>query len=330
MSLARPTLDGRARGESRLTIVRHHRVYADQERPLYRLGVAASVFTDQVEMLRALGLGPLTVTEGLERLSEGAPGHWVAMTFDDGYADNVERALPILTRSRARATFFLTAGLIDARRAPWWDRVAHALVNAPAGTFDWVWEDGRLQLELAQRGRRRSLDMVLRQLRVGPAEQEARIASLEAALGVVSEAPCELATWEQADRLVAAGMEVGAHTLTHPFLDRLDPAEQSREIGGSVARIAERLGVRPDGIAYPGGAFDAGSIAAARAAGLHYAVTTRAGVNRSGAPRFELRRRGFDEGMCLAPNGHFSRRLARAELEGAFDGLRGARSGASA
>src|SRR5262249_24764639 len=117
--------------------------------------------------------------------------------------------------------------------------------------------------------------------------------------------------------------EIGAHTLTHPFLDRLDAAEQSREIGGSVRVIAERLGVAVVGLAYPGGAFDAASITAARGARLAYAVTTRAGSNRPGAPAFELRRRGFDEGMCLGPGGHFSTRLARAELEGAFDGLRG-------
>jgi peptidoglycan/xylan/chitin deacetylase (PgdA/CDA1 family) len=120
-------------------------------------------------------------------------------------------------------------------------------------------------------------------------------------------------------------MEVGAHTLTHPFLDRLGEAEQRHEIGGSVQRIEERLGIEVAGLAYPGGAFDPHSVAAASASGLRYAVTTLAGDNDSSSPRFELKRRGFDEGMCLGPDGRFSRRLARAELEGAFDGLRRAR-----
>jgi peptidoglycan/xylan/chitin deacetylase (PgdA/CDA1 family) len=321
MSLA---LGGGGRGgAARLTILRHHRVYAEGERPLYRLGVSERVLGAQVEMLRALRLGPLTVAEGLERLGEGRPGHWVAMTFDDGYADNVERALPILEASGGRATFYLTAGLIEERRAPWWDQVAHALATSRAERLEW--EDGGPSLDLPLAGpgaRAAALAAVLPAMRVSPDEQATRIAVLRAALAVEEHAPCELATWEAAARLAAAGMEIGAHTLTHPFLDRLAPEAQQQEIAGSVEGIARRLGVRPIGIAYPGGAYDAASVEASRRAGLGYAVTTRAGDNGADASRFELGRRGFDEGMCLGPGGRFSRRLARAELMGVFDGLR--------
>jgi peptidoglycan/xylan/chitin deacetylase (PgdA/CDA1 family) len=142
-------------------------------------------------------------------------------------------------------------------------------------------------------------------------------------LEVKDEAPCPLATWSQARALAEAGMEVGAHTMTHPYLDRLDAPAQEAEIAGSVRTIEARLAIRPVGLAYPGGAFDAASVRASEASGLRYAVTTRAGSNHPRTPRFELLRRGFDEGMCLGPGGRFSRRLARAELEGAFDGLRG-------
>jgi peptidoglycan/xylan/chitin deacetylase (PgdA/CDA1 family) len=324
MSLA--IRDGRAASEPRLTIVRHHRVYAEGERPLYRLGVSERVLAAQVAMLRELGLGPVTVSEGLRRLAEGRPGHWVAMTFDDGYADNVERALPILAGAGARATFYLTAGLIEERRAPWWDELAHALARSTRPRLAWRDEALDLDLELSDHAsRRRALARLLPSLRAEPRRQAARLQSLKQALDVSSDAPCELATWDQAARLAEAGMEVGAHTLTHPFLDRLNAAEQAREIRGSVERIEARLGTRPVGFAYPGGAYDADSIAAVRDAGLAHAVTTRAGDNRAGAAPFELARRGFDEGMCLGPGGRFSRRLARAELDGAFDGLRRAR-----
>jgi peptidoglycan/xylan/chitin deacetylase (PgdA/CDA1 family) len=322
-SLVRPSVRA---AEARLTIVRHHRVYRDGERPLYRLGVGESVLREQVAMLRSSGLGPLTVLEGLERLAAGAPGHWVAMTFDDGYADNVTRALPILRAGGARATFYLTAGLIEERRAPWWDRVAHALERARSPELEWPCGGERLRLSVADPGaRRRALATVLGRLRVAPAEQEARIAALEDALGIENETPCELATWDQAAELVAAGMEVGAHTLGHPFLACLPAEHQAREIAGSVRSIDRRLGVRVEGLAYPGGSFDEHSVRLSREAGLRYSVTTQAGDNAPDTPAYELRRRGFDEGMCLSPLGGFSRRLARAELEGAFDGLRAAR-----
>src|SRR5207253_1245059 len=95
------------------------------------------------------------------------------------------------------------------------------------------------------------------------------------------------------------------------------------EIEGSVELIERRLGVRARGLAYPGGDHDGVTIAAAAACGLAYAVTTAAGDNRPGAQPFELRRRGWSEGACLGPGGRFSRQLATAELDGAFDRLRG-------
>ncbi len=118
---------------ARLTIVRHHRVYGADERPLYRLGVSESVLEDQLTLLDRLGRTPITVAEGLRHLESGRPGHRVAMTFDDGYADNVTRAFPILRRHGARATFYLTAGWIEERRTPWWDVLAHALEQGRPG-----------------------------------------------------------------------------------------------------------------------------------------------------------------------------------------------------
>jgi len=310
-----------------LTIVRHHRVYADGERPLYRLGVAEGVLRAQLALLRREGLVPVTVSEGLARLAEGRPGHHVALTFDDGYADNVTRALPILAGAGARATFFLTAGLIEARRAPWWDELAHALetARAPAVPF------AGTTLELGDAAARaRALRLLLPGLRAAPATQRALLDGLRAALGVADPAPCELATWEECRRLSAAGMEIGAHTLTHPFLSTLPPGAQREEVAGSFGLVEERLGARPRGIAFPGGDHDADSLEAARDAGAAWAVTTRAGVNGPGADPFTLRRRAWTDGACLGPGGRFSERLARAELAGAFDAWRARPAGAEA
>ena len=324
-SLLRPA-SGAVTGP-RLTILRHHRVYPDGTRPLYRLGVSESVLVAQIDLLRSLGAGPVSVAEGLRRLDAGDSAHLVAMSFDDGYRDNVRLALPRLAAAGAGATFYLTAGLMETRRAPWWDVLAHALETTRQPRLRADFGDAAIDLPLSTRAEReRALARMLGVLRVAPAEQAERLARLRDALEVTDEAPCELAGWTEAAELARAGMEVGAHTLTHPFLSLIGAEEQRREIGGSVEMVADRLGVRPRGLAYPGGDHDAGAIAAAREAGLDYAVVTRAGDVAPGAPRYELRRRGLYEGACLAPDGRFSRRLAMAELEGAFDRLRGVRA----
>jgi peptidoglycan/xylan/chitin deacetylase (PgdA/CDA1 family) len=322
MSLVRPAAEPPR--TATLVIVRHHRVYADGERPLYRLGVSASVLEAQLAMFRALGLVPVTVREGLARLGERRPGRWLALTFDDGYDDNVERALPRLAALGARATFYLTAGLMESRGAPWWDVLAHALERARVTRATLEMDGSAVSLALdSPAGRRRALRDLVPRLRVPRRIQAERLAGLRELLGVREEPPCELATWERAARLAEDGMEIGAHTLHHPFLSLHGAAEQREEIEGSVALIERRIGARPEGLAYPGGDHDAASLAACAAAGLAHAVTTWAGDNGPDRPRFALRRRGLSDGACLGPGGRFSGRLARAELEGAFDRLRG-------
>jgi peptidoglycan/xylan/chitin deacetylase (PgdA/CDA1 family) len=318
-----PRLDG-GRVAS-LVIIRHHRVYGPEERPLYRLGVGEDVLRAQLALLARLGLAPVTISQGLARLGSGEPRRTVAMSFDDGYADNVRRALPLLAAAGARATFFLTAGLIEERRAPWWDELAHLFAATRVGRFE---HEGRIHGLADEADRGRALRALQPAFHVSPGAQRALLEGLAGRLGVAEPAPCELATWQDCAALGRAGMEVGAHTLTHPFLSTLSAADQAAEIGSSFDLIARRLGERPRGFAYPGGDHDASSVAAARAAAA-WAVTTRAGENRVGAPAFGLLRRGLSEGACLGPGGRFSARLTLAELDGRFERLRARRGPAA-
>lgn len=319
----------RAARAPRLTIIRHHRVYAAGENPLYRIGVSESVLAAQLALLAQMGHAPLTVSEALTRLAEGRPGRWFAMSFDDGYADNVERALPLLEAHGARATFYLTAGLMESRRAPWWDELVHRLEAGGREVVRLEREDGALTLELGSRaGRGAALRALLPVFRATPERQATLLEEIGRATGARGPAPCRLATWAQAARLAESGMEVGAHTMSHPWLSLLDPERQSAEIVDSAALIERRLGVRPAGLAYPGGDHDARTLARMPGTGLAHAVTTRAGDASPASGRFELPRRGLSDGACLGPTGRFSARLARAELDGAFDRLRSGRAAA--
>jgi peptidoglycan/xylan/chitin deacetylase (PgdA/CDA1 family) len=310
-----------------LVIIRQHRVFGAGERPLYRMGVSEGLLSAQVDLLARHGAAPVTISEGLARLASGVPGRTVALSFDDGYADNVRRALPLLVAAGARATFFLTAGLIEERRAPWWDELAHLLT---ATRMDRLEHGGSTHGLTDEAGRGRALRALLPAFRATPAAQRSLLAELAGKLAVQEPAPCELATWVECGALRGAGMEVGAHTLTHPFLSTLPAAEQAAEIGGSFELIARRLGERPRGLAYPGGDHDAASVAASRAAGAAWAVTTRAGENRPDVPVFELLRRGLSEGACLGPGGRFSARLTEAEMDGRFEWWRARRAPAGA
>ena len=318
------------RGRARLTLVRHHRVYSDHERPLYRLGVSESVLEAQVRTCVRAGLPPLTVREGLAWLASAERGHRIAFSFDDGYADNLARALPILRRHGAHATFYLTAGLMQARRAPWWDELAHVLSASQQRSATVAWEGAPVALALGDEvGRRRALRQLLALLRVPPEQQRTRLDDLRERLGCHETTPCFLAPWEDASRFTEGGMEVGAHTMNHPFLSLLSEERQSQEIRESVLAVREGTGAEVTGLAYPNGDHDDRSVAAAQAAGLAYAVTTHSGDVRSGDSPYRLLRRGLSEGAVLGPGGRYSSAMAAAELAGRFDGLRRGREAAS-
>ncbi len=94
----------------------------------------------------------------------------------------------------------------------------------------------------------------------------------------------------QVRRLIAAGWEIDAHTLTHPDLTTLDPAAVRREVAGSRAALRRVFGVPVDNFAYPAGRYNAAAEAAVRTAGYRAAVTTEPGLAHMDADRAALPR----------------------------------------
>jgi peptidoglycan/xylan/chitin deacetylase (PgdA/CDA1 family) len=97
-------------------------------------------------------------------------------------------------------------------------------------------------------------------------------------------------TTAQVRRLMKAGWEIDAHTLTHRDLTTLDPATVRHEVGGSRTALRRIFHVPVDGFAYPAGRYDATAEAAVRQAGFRAAVTTEPGLARIDADRAALPR----------------------------------------
>jgi peptidoglycan/xylan/chitin deacetylase (PgdA/CDA1 family) len=102
-----------------------------------------------------------------------------------------------------------------------------------------------------------------------------------------------LMTWDEVKRLQEAGVEIGAHTLTHVRLSEVEEKGQRREIGGCARRIRKRLGEYPVSFAYPYGSvldYNELSKLLLEEFGFQYAVTNRYGVNYPDCDPLELRR----------------------------------------
>jgi len=232
------------------------------------------------------------------------PPNAVAITFDDGYLDNYEQALPILRRHDAKAIFFVPTGSLSDRKLHWWDRVSYVLKRCPLSSLTLSYP---FALELSLDNRPLAAQRILRILKTHPGlDLERFLNELAFHARVAWSDRTErdfadrlLMTWDHARALRAAGMDVQSHTRTHRVLSTLTPADLLDELAGSRADIGRELGEPARAVAYPvGNQLDSGSpIRAALAeAGYEIGLSSGSGANLINEPvdRFNLRRQAVD------------------------------------
>ncbi|MCI0547888.1 MAG: polysaccharide deacetylase family protein [Candidatus Rokubacteria bacterium] len=275
-------------------ILTYHRVNDEQDPFLPALPTA--VFEAQIGYV-ARAYCVLTVEELVERARRGElPRNAVAVTFDDGYRDNLTHAAPILARHRVPATIFLATGFIGSGEVPWFDRVALALKGARAAA--WTGPAGERILLDRPEARVAAVPRVTEALKRLPEDERRRmVARLLEELGPGEDGARKnrMLDWDDVRALQGLGFTVGAHTVSHPILSRVPLAQAREEIAGSRAMIEAATGRAPGAFAYPNGGADdytAAVVDLVRQAGFTCAVTTRFGLNTGATPPLELRRGG--------------------------------------
>lgn len=240
----------------------------------------------------------LPLDEAVQRLCSGTlPARAAAITFDDGYADNHHVALPILQRHGLSATFFVATGYLNGGRM-FNDSVTETLRRAAGPAIDLR---HTLLGDLGQHGldgvdaRRTAIEAVLKTVRHFPVDQrEAFCAELQQRAGVAQLPTDLMMTDEQVRGLYRGGMVVGAHTMRHPMLARLDDSAALAELSGSRAALQDMIGAPVTLFAYPNGRPDddytARTAALVRSAGFEAAVTTAWGAARRDSDPYQLPR----------------------------------------
>lgn len=262
----------------------------------------------------------LSLSDLLTHLERGAlPKRAVAITFDDGYVDNLHIARPLLQRHGMPATVFVTAGLIGSDRSFWWDelvqltlapvalpRVVRLVIAGRPFSFTLGADAKRdatsevyrsWRFDGAPPTRRHALCRALWQ-RLQPlkdAERGQILADLRAQAQLDADASTlRIMSEAELQQLAAGGLiEIGAHTLTHPVLARLSTAEQRAEIAGGKAELERILGTPVCSFSYPHGGradFTPSTVQAVRDAGFQCACTTTEDWVRPSANRYRLPR----------------------------------------
>lgn len=206
-------------------ILMYHEV-ADRPATASRLAVPPVAFAAQLAQLQADGRTAITMSALAAALAGrgSLPERPVVLTFDDGFADFHECALPLLQQYGFTATVFVTTG--------------------------WVEDAGRS----------------------------------------ATPRPARMLAWGQVLESAAAGVEIGAHSHTHPELDQLRSGQLERELRDSKALLEDRLGAPVPALAYPFGYSSARVRQAARAAGYQHACAVGNAVTGPGRDMFALPR----------------------------------------
>lgn len=270
------------------------------------------------EQMRYLSASASVIALESALSGEPLPRNAVAITFDDGYRDNLTRALPVLRQYGFPATFFLTTGHIGTGRLKWEDRLNCLMRRSRSETL--VTADGPVSIRTAPEKRRVTGLLVRRWSRHTDAERELLIAQAKEQLGVEeAETVDVMLTWDDVRQMAKTpGVSIGAHSVTHPRLTRIAPEDAAREVAASQQGIADQIQEPVNLFAYPYGDWSEHLIEVLKARGFHGAATMAYGRNRPGGDAFRLKRvqvpnrsgRRFQWGLALrgSPFGETLRR----------------------
>jgi peptidoglycan/xylan/chitin deacetylase (PgdA/CDA1 family) len=265
----------------RLAILRYHAIcgpegygYADP-----RICITPENFERHVAYLTG-AYSVMGLDEAVFRLASRArlPPNAVAITFDDGYADNFAAA-QTLARYRASATFFITAGCLAGEEPFWPAELRHLLTRIPSRRLELRAETVRLQLDLTtEAGRATALRTLTRTIKSHPIPVRETLRAELRALAGPGEAPDVMLTWDQVREMHRLGMTIGSHTLTHPNLPSAGLTAATAELVASRRRLEQEIGAPVTLFSYPNGGADRYVTPdvqrAVRAAGYVAAVTS--------------------------------------------------------
>lgn len=300
---------------NRFCVVNYHRVLPTHN-PLLAAEPDVATFSWQMEVL-ARCFHVLPLREAVTAISAGRPlpPRAVCITFDDGYRSIHDLALPVLRRLGLPATVFVTSGHVD-KGNMWNDRIIEAVQMLPNGPLD-LRDLGLGAFSLnSLDDRMAAIGTLTERSKYLPPQERSNVIERLAAMAGASMTPELMLTHDMLLNLDRCGIEIGAHTVTHPILTSLDDAAARAEILGGKKDLESILDKPVRLFAYPNGKvgmdFDQRHVAMVREAGFDAAFTTAVGAITSDQDRFQLpRSRPWDRSPLM-----FGLRLLRWLVQG--------------
>ncbi|MEM6383748.1 MAG: polysaccharide deacetylase family protein [Pseudomonadota bacterium] len=241
------------------------------------------------EALKALKLSGLSIVSFDEmidavRSTSLRKGRVAAITFDDGYIDNQQHALPVLEAHNAPAMIYMPSDYPQGRGELWWVAIEQIIRRTESLLFPHVPEKGPQQTRTSEEKLSFYLELYWHLRAVDQDHQRSLVREMCADQGFDMFDLCrQLIVDEPGLKQLHAHplISIGAHTMSHRAIAALSPDDALAEMSGGADWLEGALGARPKHFAFPYG--DSGSagprdFALAQQAGFESAVTTRKGM----------------------------------------------------
>ena len=278
-------------GRQAFVVVNYHRVLAQPE-PMLDSEPDVHAFRWQMKLL-ATCFNVLPLGEALRALEQGTlPARAICITFDDGYRSVHDLALPVLREFGLPATVFITSGVIGAGNM-WNDRILHVVQSLPPGLLD-LTDLGLGQYQLGSTLTRKRVAGTLSETGkyLPPKKRQALVERLDRLSGRDQEAL--MLTPEMVLALDNGGIEIGAHTVSHPILTCLEDENAMHEIRAGKSELEAIIGKPVRLFAYPNGKvdkdYDQRHVGMVKEAGFAAAFTTAVGAITRNSDPYQLPR----------------------------------------
>lgn len=279
----------RARSKARGLIFTLHRVLPDDPpefAPNAILQIKPEFLEYTIRRVRELGYDIVGIEEAVRRTEavEAPARKFVVFTFDDGYRDNLEHALPILREHECPFTLYVPTALVDGAGEIWWQALEDIIAAREAVAVTSGGQSAYHSTATLKEKHQAFATIYQRMRQMPEPERVTLIRHLARQYGFDLAAHCRALIMTWAELKIFANdplCTIGAHTVHHYELAKLPEFEARNEVTQSISIIKAQFGTEPRHLSYPIGAtVSAGEreYAMARELGLRSAVTTLPGA----------------------------------------------------
>jgi peptidoglycan/xylan/chitin deacetylase (PgdA/CDA1 family) len=286
-------------GPAGAVVLMYHSVVEDPRLTANSIGISnpRSAFEAHISKI-ARHYTPVTIDQVAQFAKEGRrlPPRSVAVTFDDGFADNYDVVSPILSRYGVPATFYIMVNAVDTGNPPWYCRLRFAF--GTTGKHEWSDpEQGQKHRISNAQDRESALNIAFEMgAKKTSKAQEDFVREVEKSLEVepLGREQGLMLSWDRVRALRKAGHTIGGHTLSHPNLAHVSQEEARSEILESKKKLEEETGEPIEHFSYPHPALNPQwspqTLQITREAGFKSAVLTTCGPVRQGDEPLALKR----------------------------------------